>query len=552
MDNNRIKLLVVFGKDGEEVIVVTTDDIVYGFGANRFGRLGLGVSDAIERPQLNATLTGKKIMKICYGLGHCLGLTSGGQCYGWGHNASGQIGIGSMSDTPTPQPIKILSRRLQLKPIEDISCGDNHSLALTRDGLIYSFGANDRRQCGQREGKLVWVPTKVTLNVKFVSISCGRNHSCGLTDRGTAYVWGSNDCQQLGPEAMVVAGQTYASPHAFHGHNDRVFQHVMCGPDHTVLMTPTGIIRVIGWNEWKADPKNGYLFNAIKVRKNIQFKRIDTTYDNRVVIVTEPDGQLCILGKEKRWPTRTPIYIPIGCSLFDVCAKYCGHNRTFASIVDSIETSISLMESCSQSDEEIYWSDGEEEVDVKDESNVDIFAESDDEIYFSDAEEVTDKQTSHLQTQSLLSSHFGAHNGNDNAMKSSLCLTGCGDNAGTVDLNATHCIDPIITCFQKHLFKSFDNRLDFDMIFIVENKAIYCHKTVLKIRNKEFWEICEQNMFTEREIEINVYSYDTIKAFLKFLYGLRPEVNDQNCQQLLGLAVEYGERGLKDMCCQYL
>ncbi|CAG2113682.1 unnamed protein product [Medioppia subpectinata] len=494
-DKLRIKLLSVFGDNGEEVIVVTTNDIVFVFGANRFGRLGLGVNGLIAKPHINPTLTGAKIMKICYGLGHCLGLTSGGQCYGWGHNACGQIGIGSVEDVLTPQSIKIQSNALQPKEVEDISCGDNHSLVLTIDGLIYSFGANDRRQCGQTEGQLVCVPTIVSIeiqvngvpiDVKFKSIACGRNHSCGLSDTGTAYVWGSNDSQQLGPKARVVTGQTYSCPHALRGYEKRVCRALMCGPNHTVLMSPSGAIHVLGDSEWSADP------NSEDICENKRFKYMDSAYDNHMIIVTDMDGQHSILGKAGPAKTCIPIDVSIGCSLFDIYAKYCGFDRTFASIFKFIRKFVPSMKTFTDSDEEIYSSDAD------------------------------DEEADRLPT-----------------------------NTGTVDNNSIDWSHRILGCFQKHLLKAFDNRLDSDLRFIVENKVIYCHKTVLKIRNKEFWRICEQNMINERDIEINAYSYDTIEAFLKYLYGLRPEVNDQNCRQLLGLAEEYGERGLKNICSQY-
>ncbi|CAG2112302.1 unnamed protein product, partial [Medioppia subpectinata] len=280
-------------------------------------------------------------------------------------------------------------------------------------------------------------------------------------DTGTAYVWGSNDSQQLGPEAVVVAGQTYCYPHPINGKKRLACRTVICGPNHTIVKTvvevakgSASVVHVYGNYDWKPDRNNAHEFDTCLAKQN--YNKIDTTYDNRVVIATKWDRQLkrlnqFILGKHNGSEICIPIDIPIGCSLFDVCAKYCGYNRTFESIVDSIETSISLMESCSQSDEEIYWSEGEEDNDL-----------------------VTEAIGSHVECKS----------------------TGC------------------------------------------------CERNV---KNKEFWRICEQNMINESEIEINAYSYDTIKAFLKFLYGLRPEVNDQNCRQLLGLAEEYGERGLEDI-----
>ncbi|CAG2113663.1 unnamed protein product [Medioppia subpectinata] len=569
-----IKVLAIFGKDGEEVIVVTTDDRVFGFGSNCFGRLGLGVSDAIERPQLNATLTGKKIMKICYGLGHCLGLTSGGQCYGWGQNSCGQLGIGSVEDMSTPQPIKILSLKLRIKPIQDISCGDNHSLALTSDGIVYSFGANDRRQCGHESGDIVCTPTKLTIKAKFVTISCGRKHSAALSCLGTVYVWGNNERKQLGPLVIPLDGQQYCCPQPIKQYNwVRDCQTMICGPNHTILMTANGMVRVIGFAKWKPDVKNGYLFNAVRVSPKARFKRIDTTYSNRVVIATAMDGQHFIMGTDnKGYPSCVPIDIPMGCSLFDVYAKYCAFDVTFTSIVDSIppidpnttgsvaSDSYNDFESGFNNenfaDEEIYVSepeeyDGEEEIQLETGSQMALDLSQFDPLF----NKVCHKSDSSIfDGQSLVSiSDPIDPKTTDNTLQSTVGLSykdsECGDNEGIADqkYRNTDRMDPMMACFQKHLLKAFNNRLDSDLRFIVENKSIYCHKTVLKIRNKEFWRICEQNMINENEININAYSYDTFHTFLMCLYGMRPEVNDQNCTELLVLAKEYGEQEIKDM-----
>ena len=86
-------------------IYATNDDIVYGFGRNRFGGLGLGTEeDGIKEPQLNSTLSGKQIIDIFCGYEHWIALSADGQCYSWGHNQFGQLGIES-PETTTPLEI---------------------------------------------------------------------------------------------------------------------------------------------------------------------------------------------------------------------------------------------------------------------------------------------------------------------------------------------------------------------------------------------------------------------------------------------------------------
>jgi alpha-tubulin suppressor-like RCC1 family protein len=131
----RVRLLSIFGNNGSEVIYATTDDIVFCFGENRFGCLGLGTYDYIPKPVLNRTLSGKTLIDIVTGYEHCIGLTANGQCYAWGLNGFGRLGIGIHDKQPTPQLIEELAD----KCVVQIACGTNHTIALTIDGQVVSI-----------------------------------------------------------------------------------------------------------------------------------------------------------------------------------------------------------------------------------------------------------------------------------------------------------------------------------------------------------------------------------------------------------------------------
>ena len=128
-----IRLLAVFGNLGSEVIYATADDQVYGFGQNKNGCLGLSTYERdIREPRLNRTLSGKGLKDIVYGFEHCIGLTADGKCYGWGHNDSGRLGIGTYDAAPTPQLVKELDNQI----IAQLVCGGGHTLALTITGQV--------------------------------------------------------------------------------------------------------------------------------------------------------------------------------------------------------------------------------------------------------------------------------------------------------------------------------------------------------------------------------------------------------------------------------
>ena len=58
--------------------------------------------------------------------------------------------------------------------------------------------------------------------------------------------------------------------------------------------------------------------------------------------------------------------------------------------------------------------------------------------------------------------------------------------------------------FLRHLYQSFDNPHNYDLKIISGDKVIYCHKTVLQIRNQSFWQFLSQEINEDNnQIEIN-------------------------------------------------
>ena len=89
----------------------------------------------------------KNAVDIFCGNQHSFYINDKQQVFAWGLNNWGQLGVGDRFNTCTPKRIK------DLDPIEndyvvDIQGGEHHSIARTKDGLIYCWGKNDEGQCG--------------------------------------------------------------------------------------------------------------------------------------------------------------------------------------------------------------------------------------------------------------------------------------------------------------------------------------------------------------------------------------------------------------------
>ena len=70
------------------------------------------------------------------------------------------------------------------QPISDISCGDGHNLALSVNGVVYSWGDNSVSQLGlSMSYNEVTKPRQVNIPSGFQvsQVACGANFSAALT-----------------------------------------------------------------------------------------------------------------------------------------------------------------------------------------------------------------------------------------------------------------------------------------------------------------------------------------------------------------------------------
>lgn len=82
------------------------------------------------------SLEGFKIAEIKSGQEHNLILTTNGVLFSYGKNNFGSLGLGGRIFAASPQQITKLSN----KKIISVACGFHHSLALSDIGDIYSWG----------------------------------------------------------------------------------------------------------------------------------------------------------------------------------------------------------------------------------------------------------------------------------------------------------------------------------------------------------------------------------------------------------------------------
>jgi alpha-tubulin suppressor-like RCC1 family protein len=192
---------------------ISTDGKVYAWGSNSNGQLGRGTfGSAFPTPQAVPSsliaFNDSIFTAIAGGMNHSVALNQDGQVFAWGLNSNGQLGNGSSTTQPSAVAVATAGTPLAGKTVAKIAAGNNHTLALTTDGVLVAWGSNSEGQIGDNStanrNLATAVSTTGALSGKtVVGIAAGALSSYALTADGLIYAWGANVNGQLGDETTA-------------------------------------------------------------------------------------------------------------------------------------------------------------------------------------------------------------------------------------------------------------------------------------------------------------------------------------------------------------
>ncbi|WP_223654297.1 RCC1-like domain-containing protein [Hymenobacter psoromatis] len=225
------------GLGARTTLVVACDGTLWGYGYSYYGELGDGTYSPHDSP---ARLTaGHTWTQVVMGQQHAVALQPDGSVWAWGANEVGALGHPSLATFAVFAP-------RQAEPATtwaSVSTGDFHTLAVQRDGSLWSWGQNSWGEAGDGTTTPRRLPTQVGTATTWQLVAAGSSHSLALRRDGTLWAWGFNNRGQLGDgttDSRVTPQQVGAAT---------TWTSVVAGNSHNAALRQDGTLWVWGANE---------------------------------------------------------------------------------------------------------------------------------------------------------------------------------------------------------------------------------------------------------------------------------------------------------------
>jgi alpha-tubulin suppressor-like RCC1 family protein len=169
---------------------IKTDGTLWAWGFNTQGSVGDNTIISRSSPVQVGALTEWRQLSVGQGV---IAVKTAGTLWSWGgNNFAGQIGDGTTINRSSPVQIGALSNWYQ------VSSGSSHRAAIKADGTLWAWGLNSNGQVGDGTVVNKSSPVQVGVLTSWSYIDAGGTHNLAVKTDGTLWAWGDNGYGRLG------------------------------------------------------------------------------------------------------------------------------------------------------------------------------------------------------------------------------------------------------------------------------------------------------------------------------------------------------------------
>ena len=282
---------------------VGSDGNIYTWGDNQKNQLGRTVTSntPANRPNKVETPAGITFTSVSAGRSYAVAVSSEGNLYSWGDNSAGRLGRDT-TGTSDPKPSKVQTTPAGIT-FTSVSAGWGHTAALDSQGNIYTWGDNThgelgRSTVGSTQGNYpgkVDTPTGIT----FTQASAGGSHSVAVSDDGSLYTWGNSDNGRLGRDTNNTPAD---KPGKADNPTGITFTQASAGAWYCLAQGSDG--NLYSWG----DNTNGQLGRDTSSTQDASLVKVDFPENPRPVSVSfgGTPGTSLVGNKDGTWSVTTP------------------------------------------------------------------------------------------------------------------------------------------------------------------------------------------------------------------------------------------------------